>query len=190
MRHRETRSALYQKVVLPLAFVNLWLISITEPPPREGRVGHHNNQGNQASGGFGRGGGGGFRGNQQSNMGSVAPVSQPRGGMMGGGMMRGGAMGGAGGFQMPNMNMMNMMNGAANQFGGMPFGRGTGMIPQGPRGGMMGGNFGGGRGGGMMGGVGEFLLCYMFYLVLIGVDKAWACYPQVPWADAGASMDR
>ncbi|KAI5122748.1 hypothetical protein M0805_009832 [Coniferiporia weirii] len=125
-----------------------------EPPPREGRVGHHNNQGNQATGNLGRGGGGGFRGNQQNNMGSV-PASQPRGGMMGGGMMRGGGpMGGAGGFQMPNMNMMNMMSGAANQFGGMPFGRGAGMIPQGPRGGMMGGNFGGGRGGGMMGNVG------------------------------------
>ena len=53
----------------------------------------------------------------------------------------------------PGMNMMNMMAGMANQFGGnTPFGgRGGGMIPQGPRGGMMnGGNFGG-RGGGMMG---------------------------------------
>ena len=64
---------------------------------------------------------------------------------------------------MPAMNMMSMMAGMTNQFpGNMPFGgRGGGMIPQGPRGGMMNGNFGG-RGGGMMGGMGK---CYLIFVL-------------------------
>lgn len=140
-----------------------------EPPPRDlrtqqggmqqnntGTVGHHTNTNR-----------GGHRGGQ--------PISNVRGNMMGGqGMMRGGmmnaGMGGVGGGMgavnpmngmngMPmgagvngmnpamNMgmhqmmgNMMNMMNGFA--------GRGGGMIPSGPRGGMGGGYNNMGRGGG------------------------------------------
>ncbi|KAL5526722.1 hypothetical protein ACEPAF_8447 [Sanghuangporus sanghuang] len=117
-----------------------------EPPPRDQRAGHHNQ--NQP---------GRFRGNQITNQ-NVPPAPAIRGGTPG--VMRGGSpLGGAALPGLPNMagmNMMNMMAGMTNQFGGnVPFaGRGGGMIPQGPRGGMMnGGNFGGGRGG-MMGGMG------------------------------------
>lgn len=103
---------------------------------------------------------GGFR---QNNSGAV-PM---RGGAPGGtdGTMRGGMPSMPMGVQnvgvpMP-LNMMQMMSNMASQFNGggssMGFGRGGGMAPQGPRGGMMGGNMGGGfggRGGGMMGGGG------------------------------------
>lgn len=73
--------------------------------------------------------------------------------MRGNGGMNTGAMPGLP--NIPGMNMVNMMPGMGNQFAGnVPFaGRGGGMIPQGPRGGMMNGNFGGR--GGMMGGMGE-----------------------------------
>ncbi|TDL25774.1 hypothetical protein BD410DRAFT_819838 [Rickenella mellea] len=131
-----------------------------EPPPREAR-GHHSGGGSEnPRGGFGRGGnaGGGFRGGHTNNM-MNAPAVNPmmnmpmRGGMMGTGMMRGG------------MNGMMGGGGMANNFGGagnMGFARGGGMIPQGPRGGMMGGGMGGmggfGGRGGMMNNMGMGML--------------------------------
>ncbi|EJD06914.1 uncharacterized protein FOMMEDRAFT_131707 [Fomitiporia mediterranea MF3/22] len=116
-----------------------------EPPQRDGRAGNQNQVGR-----------GGFRGNQpNNNMGmQQSRGGGPQGMMRGNGPLSGGTMTGLPNVPAVNMNMMNMMGAMANQFGGnMPFaGRGGGgMIPQGPRGGMMNGNFGG-RGGGMMGG--------------------------------------
>ncbi|TFY82128.1 hypothetical protein EWM64_g1880 [Hericium alpestre] len=118
-----------------------------EPSPRDGR---HQGAPVQAGGiergrggGHFRGGGGGHSGMGVPNMmGGMAM----RGGMMGGGMMRGGMSG-----MMANMGGMGFGGGMGAAFGG----GGRGMIPQGPRGGMMGGGggFGGGRGG-MMGGMG------------------------------------
>ena len=100
-------------------------------------------------------------GNQNNFRGSNSvPTPGSMNNSMRGGMSSGGNMGRGGGQMnggMPNMgmagmNMMGMMAGMANQFGGMPFGRGGGMMPQGPRGGMMGGGFNGR--GGMMNGMG------------------------------------
>ncbi|KAI0833234.1 hypothetical protein BC628DRAFT_1342728 [Trametes gibbosa] len=117
-----------------------------EPPAREQRHGGGNNMG----GGMARGGGN-FRG----GMGGQNMMNG--GGMRGGGMMHGGMRGG-----MPNMmgnfSMGFPMGGGfvGNGMAGGGFGGRGGMVPQGPRGGMMGGGgggFGGGRGG-MMGGVG------------------------------------
>ncbi|KAI0059268.1 hypothetical protein BV25DRAFT_1908856 [Artomyces pyxidatus] len=115
-----------------------------EPPSRDGRhQGSAPIQGGNA--GAGRGGGN-FRGGMGNQMG--LGMNNMRGGMMSGsGMMRGG--------------MPAMMGGGFG--GGFVGSRGGGMIPQGPRGGMMAaGNFGrggmmgvGGMGNmGMMGGIG------------------------------------
>ncbi|KAG5642026.1 hypothetical protein DXG03_003773 [Asterophora parasitica] len=98
--------------------------------------------------GMGRGGGGNFRGNQMNNMNAMGG----RGGMVGGGMMRGGMMGGGMGMGMGMGGgyMGSHMGGNVGYGGNAGYGAGRGgMIPQGPRGGMM----GGGRGG-MMGGMG------------------------------------
>ncbi|KDQ59074.1 hypothetical protein JAAARDRAFT_33804 [Jaapia argillacea MUCL 33604] len=127
-----------------------------EPPPKDHR---QSGQPIPTSGGGGSGGGGGMGGgrggrggyqNQQNPMGMNMMGMPMRGGMMTGGMMRGGMPGMIGG--MPNM--MGAMGGMGpmGMGAGFPGGRG-GMIPQGPRGGMMGGGFPGGRGG-MMGGMG------------------------------------
>lgn len=113
-----------------------------DPPPREQRANNQQRVGTQNN----------FRGS--NSMPSSTPVNPMRGGMGNGGMGRGGAMNGGipgAGLGMGGMNMMNMMAGMANQFGGMPFARGGGIVPQGPRGGMVGG-FNGGRG--MMNGMG------------------------------------
>ncbi|KAH9926831.1 hypothetical protein B0H21DRAFT_138304 [Amylocystis lapponica] len=125
-----------------------------EPPPRDTR-----HQGgapivsagtpNVRGGGNFRGGGGGGGGmNNQMNGMNMMNMNM-RGGMMVGGMMRGGMpnMMGMGG-----MGMGGMGAGFGNAMGGFG-GRGGGMIPQGPRGGMMGGAGFGNRGG-MMGGMG------------------------------------
>ncbi|KAF9815627.1 hypothetical protein IEO21_04487 [Rhodonia placenta] len=122
-----------------------------EPPPREMR-----HQGNTPVGGSNAGrGGGNFRGgmNHQMPMNNMMNMNM-RGGMMNGGMMRGGmpAMMGMGMGGMPGMGTMNPAY-VGNGMGGGFSGRG-GMIPQGPRGGMMNQNGFGGRGGGMMGGMG------------------------------------
>ncbi|KAG7088371.1 hypothetical protein E1B28_012374 [Marasmius oreades] len=116
-----------------------------EPPPRENRNQIQQNQN------VGRGGGN-FRGT-------------PRGGMRGG--MNGGT--GGGNMGMSNMNNMGMgmgnmgmnnimgpmmggmgMGGYMGNAGGSFGGRGGGMIPQGPRGGMMAGGRGGMMGGAMV----------------------------------------
>jgi hypothetical protein len=115
-----------------------------EPPPRNGpqQTGAPiPSGGNAPMGRGGGGGGGGFRGGPPAHnqMGGAQNMMGMRGGgMMGGGMMRG---------------MPGMMGMGGNGFGGGPFmgGGGRGVVPQGPRGGMMEG--GGGRGG-MMGGGG------------------------------------
>ncbi|KAI0039013.1 hypothetical protein FA95DRAFT_1684435 [Auriscalpium vulgare] len=97
-----------------------------EPPPRDNRHQGSTIPTGPVNNGAGRGGGN-FRGGMVNNT-----MGNMRGGMMNNGMMRGG--------------MPGMMNGGFG--GGFAGGRG-GMIPQGPRGGMMGaGNFGRG---GMMG---------------------------------------
>ncbi|CDO70886.1 hypothetical protein BN946_scf184804.g18 [Trametes cinnabarina] len=124
-----------------------------EPPPREQRYG------NNAGGGVARGGGN-FRGGMGGggNMGVNPMMNTPmRGGGMIGGAMRGGMPGMMNnygmGFGMGAGFVGNNMGAAAAGFAG---GRG-GMIPQGPRGGIMGGGAGGGfvgGRGGMMGGVG------------------------------------
>ncbi|OJT04820.1 hypothetical protein TRAPUB_4392 [Trametes pubescens] len=120
-----------------------------EPPPREQR------HGNNAGGGGNARGGGNFRGG--ANGGGMGVPPMMNGAMRGGGgMMNGGMRGG-----MPNMmGNFGMGFGMGAGFNGMGgggagFGGRGGMIPQGPRGGMMGGGggFNGGRGG-MMGGVG------------------------------------
>jgi hypothetical protein len=151
-QHKATRSELYQKVG---HFNSKWVFTpahlISEPPPREARVGHHTGGGGNVNRGNFRGGG---QFNNNANT-STIPQSNPivgggmRGNGMMGGMMRGGmpAMGMMGGMGIPPM--ANAMGGM-----GMPFGRGGGMMPQGPRGGMMNGGFN--NRGGMMGGMGEY----------------------------------
>ncbi|KZT07678.1 uncharacterized protein LAESUDRAFT_724663 [Laetiporus sulphureus 93-53] len=127
-----------------------------EPPPREYRnQGQGGAQAHTGGGHAGRGGGT-FRGgvSNQMGMGNMVGMGM-RGGMMGGGggMMRGGMpnmMGmGMGGMGMGGMNAGFVGNAMGGGFGG----RG-GMIPQGPRGGMMGTAGYSQRGGGMMGGMG------------------------------------
>ncbi|GBE88219.1 hypothetical protein BKA93DRAFT_809654 [Sparassis latifolia] len=130
-----------------------------EPPPREmrhqgGAVTGSAHAGRGTSGTF-RGGaaGGAVSGGMGNQMGMNMMNMGMRGGMMPGGMMRGGMpMLGMGlGMGMGNMGMGNMGMGMGGGFAG---GRG-GMIPQGPRGGMMTTGTGyGSRGGGMMGGMG------------------------------------
>ena len=143
------------------------LPSLTEPPPRDGRmqpqqvipatIPNTNSGGNMNRGG---GGGGNFRGvSSPQNMNMMGMAG--RGGMMGGmmrnnvpAMMGGMGMGGMGGMGMGGMGAMGMNMGFAGAGMGGGFGgggRGGGMIPQGPRGG--GGGMMGGRGG-MMGGMG------------------------------------
>jgi hypothetical protein len=141
---RVTRSAPFQKVGRRLQS-NLHSdadVTHAEPPPRNGpqQAGAPIPSGGNAPMGRG-GGGGGFRGGPPTHNqmgGSQNMMGMRGGGMMGGGMMRG---------------MPGMMGMPGNGFGGGPFmgGGGRGVVPQGPRGGMMQG--GGGRGG-MMGGGG------------------------------------
>ncbi|THH33180.1 hypothetical protein EUX98_g949 [Antrodiella citrinella] len=133
-----------------------------EPPPREQR--HGGAAPMNTGGNMGRGGNN-YRGgmNQNNNMNGgmnnnmMGGMNNMRGGgMMGGGMARGGGM--------PNMMTgmmpmgMGMLPGFGNNVaGGFPNAGGRGgMIPQGPRGGIMGGGgfSGGGRGGMMNGGMG------------------------------------
>lgn len=140
----------FQKVIYYRNNVSVHVIKTSfheDPPPREQRVNSQQRMGTQNN----------FRGS--NSMPSSTPVNTMRGGMGGGGMGRGGAMSGGipgAGLGMGGMNMMGMMAGMANQFGGMPFARGGGIVPQGPRGGMMGG-FNGGRGGMMNGMGGRFI---------------------------------
>ena len=124
-----------------------------EPPPRDVRNTQQGAPIPTAGTGLGRGSAGNFRG-ASNQMGGGMTGTQGRG--MANNMMRGGVppmMGNMGmgmGMGMGGMNMMGMGN-----MGNVPMGMGMGgfsgrggMIPQGPRGGMM----GGGRGG--MGGMG------------------------------------
>ncbi|KAI0078780.1 hypothetical protein K474DRAFT_1770758 [Panus rudis PR-1116 ss-1] len=133
-----------------------------EPPPREMR---HNNAG---GGNMGRGGGNFRNNNNMHNNNPIATGMSAPMGMVGNMNMRGGIPNNGGLMRggMPMINPMGAMGmgmgmGAMNPafvgnmgagYGGAGGGRGGGMVPQGPRGGMMGGGFGGGRG--MMGGMG------------------------------------
>ncbi|KAF8723834.1 hypothetical protein AX14_009092 [Amanita brunnescens Koide BX004] len=112
-----------------------------EPPPREGRVQSQPSAPMPSGGNMGMGRGN-FRNPINPNMNMMM-----RGGMMNTGMMGNAMMGGGMGM---GMNMgMGMGGGFMGGGRGSGFVNRGGMIPQGPRGGMM-----GGRGGGMMGGMG------------------------------------
>lgn len=135
-----------------------------EPPPRDTRMAPQGAPIPTGGTGAARGSGG-FRGNAPNMM------NMQRGGMMGGNMMPGvmpGMMNNMAAMGMPNMGMggmggMGMGNMGMGNFGGGGMGGGFvgggrgGMIPQGPRGGMMVGGRGGmrGMGMGMMGGGGR-----------------------------------